>query len=191
MRVLLEAAKLDRGLAELAQQIATACGGLHGLVVVGVRRGGVPVAERLLEHLQTLDPSGVPKLGTVDVTLHRDDASQALPNPRIGPSDIPCGVDGRVVLLTDDVISTGRTVRAALDAVLDFGRPRRIELATVVDRGGRELPIQPDHCLLRAHVEENERVDVVRGPTGLQAVADAQEQPTEVGGSTVPGGGPA
>jgi pyrimidine operon attenuation protein/uracil phosphoribosyltransferase len=179
MRVLLDAAALGRGLTRVAGQIAERHPGLAGLVLVGVRRGGTPVAEQLLDCLQRLEPT-LPALGTVDITLYRDDASSALPNPRIGPSDIPFGVDGKVVLLVDDVISTGRTARAALDAVLDYGRPRRIELFTVIDRGGRELPLQPDYLVQSCNVPDNERIDVVSSRDGLLAVVQPVGAPSIV-----------
>lgn len=129
-------------------------------VLVGIRRGGDPLARRLATLIEEASATR-PAVGAVDITLYRDDAATALPNPRIGPSKIPVSLDGRSVVLVDDVVSTGRTIRAALDAVLDFGRPRRIELAALVDRGGRELPIQPDYVGLRAQVAPDKRVEVV------------------------------
>ena len=103
--------------------------------------------------------------GAVDITLYRDDAATALPNPKIGPSKLP-SVDGKRVVLVDDVLHTGRTIRAALDAVLDFGRPKIIELAVLVDRGGRELPIQPDYTGMKIEVGATERVELVWKRTG-------------------------
>jgi len=143
VRVLLDASSVARGLNRVAGQIIERHGGVAGLVLVGVRRGGVRIAEDLQVCLRQLEGKEV-AMGTVDITLYRDDASSAMPNPRIGPSEIPVSLQGRQVVLVDDVISTGRTVRAALDAILDYGRPRSIELCVVIDRGGRELPIQPD-----------------------------------------------
>ncbi|HEU4581672.1 MAG TPA: bifunctional pyr operon transcriptional regulator/uracil phosphoribosyltransferase PyrR [Polyangiaceae bacterium] len=168
MRVLLDAASLKRGLTRVAGQIAERHHGSSGLVLVGIRRGGVPVAERLRACLERIEPGEVP-MGTVDITLYRDDAASALPNPRIGASQIPVPLDGRRVLLVDDVVGTGRTVRAALDALLDYGRPRSVELMAVVDRGGRELPIQPDYCIQAVRVEAEERVDVM--PEGSDLIA--------------------
>jgi pyrimidine operon attenuation protein/uracil phosphoribosyltransferase len=112
-------------------------------------------------------------MGTVDITLYRDDASSAMPNPRIGPSEIPVSLAGRRVLLVDDVIGTGRTIRAAIDAVLDYGRPRSVELLAVVDRGGRELPIQPDYCVQSTSIGAEERVDVIEEAGQLIAVVQA------------------
>jgi pyrimidine operon attenuation protein/uracil phosphoribosyltransferase len=169
MRVLLDAASIKRGLIRVAGQIAERHHGSSGLVLVGIRRGGVPVAERLRVCLERIEPGEVP-IGTVDITLNRDDAASALPNPRIGASQIPVALNGRRVLLVDDVVGTGRTVRAALDALLDYGRPRSVELMAVVDRGGRELPIQPDYCIHTARVSAEERIDVIEEGNELIAV---------------------
>jgi pyrimidine operon attenuation protein / uracil phosphoribosyltransferase len=169
MRILLDAAGFNRGLTRVAGQIAERHRGLQDLVLIGIRRGGVPVAERLRSCLGRLEPGEIP-IGTVDITLYRDDASSAMPNPRIGPSEIPVSLEGRRVLLVDDVIGTGRTVRAAIDAVLDYGRPRSVELLAVVDRGGRELPIQPDYWVQSASIGAGERVDVIEEAGQLLAV---------------------
>ncbi len=174
MRVLLDAASVKRGLIRVAGQIAERHHGSTELVLVGIRRGGVAVAERLRTCLERIEPGEVP-VGTVDITLYRDDAASALPNPRIGPSEIPVSLNGRRVVLVDDVVGTGRTVRAALDALLDFGRPRSVELMAVVDRGGRELPIQPDYCVHVAHVAAEERIDVMEEGTELIAVVRSFE----------------
>ncbi len=131
-----------------------------GLVLVGIRRGGDPLAKRIAAQIEGL---GQPKppIGAVDITLYRDDAATALPSPKIGPSKLPASIEGKRVVLVDDVLHTGRTIRAALDALLDFGRPRTVELAVLIDRGGRELPIQPDYTGLKVEVTANERIEVV------------------------------
>ncbi|NUO53360.1 MAG: bifunctional pyr operon transcriptional regulator/uracil phosphoribosyltransferase PyrR [Polyangiaceae bacterium] len=136
------------------------------LVLVGIRRGGDPLAKRIAEKIAGLASGGLPAIGAVDITLYRDDAATALPNPKIGPSKIPVALEGKRVVLVDDVLNTGRTIRAALDAVLDFGRPKIIELACLVDRGGRELPIQPDYVGLTTQVGVGERVELVWKRTG-------------------------
>lgn len=175
MRVLLDGAGLSQGLTRLAGQIAERHQGLAELVLIGVRRGGVPVAERLRACLERLEPGNHIPMGTVDITLYRDDASSAMPNPRIGPSEIPISLEGRRVLLVDDVVGTGRTVRAALDAILDYGRPRSVELLVVVDRGGRELPIQPDYCAHSCLIAPGERVDVIEEGGHIMAVVQGAE----------------
>ncbi len=169
MEVLLDSDAVARGLARVAGQILERHRGTSELVLVGIRRGGVPVAEQLRACLERLEPGPVP-VGTIDITLYRDDSYSTLPNPKIGPSDIPTPLAKKSVILVDDVISTGRTTRAAIDAVLDYGRPRRIELAVVVDRGHRELPLQPDYCVRSQSIPRGTRVDVVERGGELVAV---------------------
>ena len=177
MRVLLDKEATTLGLRRLAGEIVERHRGTQGLVLVGIRRGGVPVARALGHWIAKLEGTQLP-LGTVDITLYRDDAATALPNPRIGPSEIPVSIDGKNVVLVDDVAYTGRTVRAALDAVLDFGRPQRIELAVLVDRGQRELPIQPDFCVKRIELQSSERVDVIADSEGLEALVCRADAPS-------------
>jgi len=129
------------------------------LGIVGIRRGGVHLAQRLQEKLTEATRGEVP-LGTLDIALYRDDLSEHSSAPVVGPTDIRFPVSGRVIVLVDDVIYTGRTVRAALDELVDFGRPRRVLLAVLVDRGGRELPIAPDVIGVRLEVPEGEQVEV-------------------------------
>jgi pyrimidine operon attenuation protein/uracil phosphoribosyltransferase len=158
--VLLDPTAILRGLRRIAGEIAERGPGIAGLALVGIRRGGEPLAQRLATLLAEQEGEK-PAVGSVDITLYRDDAATALPNPKIGPSHIPFSVSGRRVILVDDVISTGRTIRAALDALLDYGRPKRIELVTLVDRGGRELPIQPDYVVRKTEVAPGQLVEVV------------------------------
>ncbi|MFT3764465.1 MAG: bifunctional pyr operon transcriptional regulator/uracil phosphoribosyltransferase PyrR [Minicystis sp.] len=166
---LLDPTAIARGLRRVAVEIAERGRGVKDLGLVGIRRGGVPLAERLAALLHEIE--GVkPPVGAIDITLYRDDAATALPNPRIGPSHIPFPVEGRRIVLVDDVLYTGRTIRAALDALLDYGRPRRIELVALVDRGGRELPIQPDYVVRAADVDDARRVEVVEKDGELWAV---------------------
>jgi pyrimidine operon attenuation protein/uracil phosphoribosyltransferase len=169
--VLLDPTGVSDCLTRISAEIAERARDDEGpLVLVAIRRGGDPLAARIARAIEAMvDASGRAisvVLGAVDVTLYRDDAATALPNPRIGPSRIPAPIEGRRVVLVDDVLHTGRTIRAAFDAVLDYGRPRRIELAVLVDRGGRELPIQPDYVGLRVDVPTDRRVEVVGKRTG-------------------------
>lgn len=133
--------------------------GVEGLAIVGIRRGGVTIAERLAQEIASAEGHTVP-VGTVDISLYRDDAATALPDPKIGPSSIPFDVTGRDVVLVDDVLQTGRTVRAAIDCLLDYGRPRRVWLAVLLDRGGRELPIAADFVGRTIEVEPGARLEV-------------------------------
>ncbi len=159
MRELLDSESIDRGLRRVAGEILERHTDSSNLVLIGIRRGGVPLALRIGHWLERLEGIA-PPIGHVDITLYRDDAAPAMPNPRIGPSNVPVALDQRVVILVDDVRNTGRTIRAALDALLDYGRPRRIELAVLVDRCGRELPIHPDYVVRTVTVAPDERVDV-------------------------------
>jgi pyrimidine operon attenuation protein/uracil phosphoribosyltransferase len=169
MRVLIDAETAGRGIRRMAGEIVERAGGAKSLALVGIRRGGVPIAARLAEHIEELEHVRVP-IGAVDIALYRDDASTALPKPQIGRSEIPFAVEGHRIVLVDDVLYTGRTVRAAVDALLDYGRPQKIELAVLVDRGGRELPIQPDFVVKVAEVGAGDRIDVVADASGLHAV---------------------
>jgi pyrimidine operon attenuation protein/uracil phosphoribosyltransferase len=174
MQQLLDPDGVTRGLRRMAGEIVERSAGAKDIVLVAIRRGGIAVARDLCHWLRELEGRDVP-CGTVDITFYRDDASTALPNPRIGPSEIPVSIEDRHVVLVDDVLFTGRTVRAAIDALMDYGRPKRIELAVLIDRGGRELPIQADYVVRTIEVSASDRVDVVDAVNGLQAVLqDAQ-----------------
>jgi pyrimidine operon attenuation protein/uracil phosphoribosyltransferase len=178
MRTILSADEVARGLRRIAGEVAERHADLSKLVLIGIRRGGVPIAEALANYLGQFD-QGTPLLGSVDITLYRDDAATALPNPRIGPSQIPGSLDGKHVLLVDDVLYTRRTVRAAIDAVLDYGRPANIELFALIDRAGRQLPIQPDYCARRIEdVSDDERVDVYEQQGNLQVVVQSKTAPS-------------
>ncbi len=177
MRVLLDADAVSRGLRRVAGEILEHHRTGERLVLVGVRRGGVPLALALARWLKDLDGHEL-SVGSVDITLYRDDAATALPSPRIGPSEIPCALDGLRVVLVDDVLFTGRTVRAAIDALMDYGRPQRIELAVLVDRGGRELPIRPDYVVRTVEVAEDDRIDVIEQAGRLVAIVQPFTAPT-------------
>jgi len=143
-RVLLTALDLQRALARVAHEIVERNRGVDNLVLLGIRTRGAPLARRLQVKLQELEGVVVP-LGELDITLYRDDLARRKLEPRLGPSTVPVSLDDRRVVLVDDVIYTGRSVRAALDAIMDYGRPSSIQLAVMVDRGHRELPIRPDY----------------------------------------------
>lgn len=158
----------------MAGEIVERHRGTDKLLLVGIRRGGVPIAEELARLLKT---EGEVPVGSVDISLYRDDASVALPNPRIGPTRLPVNIEGWRVVLCDDVLFTGRTVRAAVDALLDYGRPAQVELAALLVRPGRELPIQADYSVRAIEVSEAERVDVLH-TQGFAAVAVPVGSPT-------------
>ncbi|HEY0840857.1 MAG TPA: bifunctional pyr operon transcriptional regulator/uracil phosphoribosyltransferase PyrR [Vulgatibacter sp.] len=139
---ILDGAAIDRAIARIEAAIVAAEPASADLCLLGIRRGGVPLAQRLAERIQA-STGRVPPLGSLDITLYRDDlAAHAV--PKVGPTRIDFPISGKPVVLVDDVLYTGRTVRAALDELSDFGRPRRVYLAVLVDRPGRELPIQAD-----------------------------------------------
>jgi pyrimidine operon attenuation protein/uracil phosphoribosyltransferase len=185
MRLLLDEQAVASGLQRMAENVRTRPGGVSDLVIVGVRRGGVAVMHELARRLEALEGRAFP-LGTVDITLYRDDAATRLPNPRIGTSEIPGSIDGKRVLLVDDVSYTRRTTRAALDAILDYGRPRSIELAVLIDRSGAELPIQPDYSVaFFDDIGGDERVEVVADARGLRAVVQPANAPSILPGKPV------
>src|ERR671914_2096858 len=173
-------ARINRALARLASEIVEENHGLTDLVLVGIRRRGVPLAERIADKIADLEGSR-PPVGVVDITLYRDDLSTVGANPVVNRTDLPIDVEGRNVLLIDDVLYTGRTIRAALDQLIDFGRPRRVQLAVLVDRGKehRELPIQADYIgkvvptkkseiikVMLTDFDEEEGVAIVERPAG-------------------------
>ncbi len=128
---------------EIAERHAPRCGPAD-LALVGIQTRGVEVARRLADHLAAAEGAR-PAFGTLDISLHRDDFRRRPPARTLRPTDLPFSLESRTVVLVDDVFFTGRTIRAAMDALADFGRPARLELAVLVDRGGRELPIRPDY----------------------------------------------
>jgi pyrimidine operon attenuation protein / uracil phosphoribosyltransferase len=137
---------MARTLMRIAHEILERHRGADGLALVGIRARGVPIAARLAAHLRDLAGADVPT-GALDITLYRDDLMRHAvgPQPVIRRTEIPFSIDDRLILLVDDVLYTGRTIRAALDALIDFGRPRAIQLVVLVDRGHRELPIRADY----------------------------------------------
>jgi pyrimidine operon attenuation protein / uracil phosphoribosyltransferase len=165
-RELLDAAGVARTLRRMALEIAERVP-QEGtpLYLVGVRTGGAFLAQRLVTLLaQAGEPS--PLLGAVDISLYRDDVFRGLPKPEIGPTDLPEPIDGRTVVLVDDVLFTGRTIRAAMDVLADYGRPRAVKLAALVDRGRRELPIQPDIVGVTVETTARESVRVLLAERG-------------------------
>jgi pyrimidine operon attenuation protein/uracil phosphoribosyltransferase len=153
-----DAAGVAQLIATLGDELARSLASPHDVAIVGVRRGGVSLSHRLGDNLR--QRGFRVDLGTVDIGLYRDDAHLALPRPETAPTDILFPVDGRDVVLVDDVFWTGRTARAALDAVLDFGRPRRLWLVTLVSRPGRELPIRPDFSVLELKPGPGEKIEL-------------------------------
>ena len=140
----MDTARINRALARLASEIVEENHGLTDLVLVGIRRRGVPLANRIADKIADLEGKR-PPVGILDITLYRDDLSTVGAKPIVSGTELPGDIEGRTIVLIDDVLYTGRTVRAALDALTDFGRPRAIQLAVLVDRGHRELPLRADY----------------------------------------------
>lgn len=140
---IMDARQIDRALSRIAHEVVERNHGTDDLALVGIRSRGVPLAEALRRKIQEFEGVEIPT-GIVDITLYRDDLSQIAPNPIVQATELPFAIEGKVVILVDDVLFTGRTIRAALDAIIDYGRPRAIQLAVLIDRGHREFPIRAD-----------------------------------------------
>jgi len=140
---IMDSEEMRRAIVRLSHEIVESNNGTQGLILVGIRKRGAPLAERIRHQIELIEGVEVP-LGVLDITLYRDDVHRIAPQPLVESTDIPGAVENGVVVLVDDVLFTGRTVRAAMDAVIDFGRPQAIRLAVLVDRGHRELPIRAD-----------------------------------------------
>ncbi len=156
----MNAEAIQRALRRMALEIVERAHGAGGeLAVVGIRRGGVHLAERLRQEIGAAT-GRMPPLGTLDIALYRDDTAERRGAPVVGPTAIAFPIQGKSIVLVDDVLYTGRTVRAALDQIVDFGRPRRVWLAVLVDRGGRELPIAADFVGAEIEVDGSKDVEV-------------------------------
>ncbi|MBX9929034.1 MAG: bifunctional pyr operon transcriptional regulator/uracil phosphoribosyltransferase PyrR [Gemmatimonadaceae bacterium] len=158
--VVLTARAVERTVRRMADELLELNDGIERLILVGIQRRGVQIAERLAAVIAEREGRDVPR-GALDITLYRDDLQSVGPIPLVGRTDLPVEIDGQVVVIVDDVLFTGRTIRAALDELADFGRPARILLAVLVDRGGRELPIQPDVVGKTVDVPLGHRIDVL------------------------------
>ncbi|WP_228370702.1 bifunctional pyr operon transcriptional regulator/uracil phosphoribosyltransferase PyrR [Candidatus Korobacter versatilis] len=156
---LMSASEIERTLVRLAHEIVEKNNGVQNLALVGIRRRGVPLAERVATILERIEKTPVP-VGTLDITLYRDDLSTVDATPQVKPKALECDIVGKDVVLVDDVLYTGRTIRAALDALIDCGRPRRVQLLVLVDRGHRELPIEATFVGRRVPTTEDEVVEV-------------------------------
>ena len=167
--------EVERTLQRMAGEVVRLAGGTGDLILMGIHRRGVELAGRIAGEIARESSASVPT-GSLDITLYRDDLMAVGPRPVIGDTRVPPGgIDGRVVAIVDDVLYTGRTVRAALEELGDLGRPRRTLLAVLVDRGGRELPIQADVVGRRVDVPAGGRVEVlvpeIDGRLGVELVA--------------------
>ena len=168
---IMDAEHMRRALRRIAHEIVERNGGSASLVIVGIQRRGVQLAQRIAADIESFESAPIP-VGTLDITLYRDDLTTLGPQPRVGETQIPVDITERTVVLVDDVLFTGRTVRAALDELMmDFGRARSIQLAILIDRGHRELPIRADYVgknvptskreIVKVHVQEIDGTDAV------------------------------
>lgn len=153
----LDAEGIHRAVMRIAHEILERNGGTANLVLVGIRTRGVYLAERLKKQIEAIEKAEIP-LGILDITLYRDDLGEIGPNPSVKETKLPFDLSQRKVILVDDVLFTGRTIRAALDALTDFGRPKMIQLAVMIDRGHRELPIKADYVGKNIPTARNEEV---------------------------------
>ncbi|AAR34646.1 bifunctional pyr operon transcriptional regulator/uracil phosphoribosyltransferase PyrR [Geobacter sulfurreducens] len=168
--VILDTAGVKRALTRIAHEILERNKGVDGLVLVGIRTGGVHLAREIVARLEEIEGATVP-VGEVDITLYRDDFKGHAPHLPVGKTDIPFSLETKRVVLVDDVLFTGRTIRAAMDAIMDHGRPACIQLAVLVDRGHRELPIRADFVGRNVPTSLKEKIAVL---------FDAANRPTDV-----------
>jgi pyrimidine operon attenuation protein/uracil phosphoribosyltransferase len=176
-RQIMTAEEIRRAVVRVSHEIVEKQAGTEGLVLIGIQRRGVPIAQRLAAAIAEHEGVSLP-VGALDITFYRDDLTLVAQHPIVKGTDIPVDLNGRTVVLVDDVLFTGRTIRAAMDALVDFGRPQAIRLAALVDRGHRELPIRADHVgknvptsreeTVRVHLTETDGEDAVY----IERVAD-------------------
>ena len=169
-RQIMTADEIRRATTRLSHEIVEKQAGTAGLMLIGIQRRGVPLARRIAAAILEHEGVEIP-VGALDITFYRDDLSLVAQQPIVKGTELPEGIDGRTIILVDDVLYTGRTIRAAMDALVDFGRPQAIRLAVLVDRGHRELPIRADHVgknvptsreeSVRVHLDETDGVDEV------------------------------
>ena len=168
--VLMDGEGIKRALTRIAHEILERNKGVADIVLIGIRSGGAFLADGIAQQIGVIEGGDVP-VGAVDITLYRDDCSGHLPHHPVGKTDIPFSLEAKKVILVDDVLYTGRTIRAAMDAMMDFGRPQSIQLAVLIDRGHRELPIRADFVGRNVPTSQKENV---------QVVFDGLNQPIEV-----------
>ena len=156
---LLSASEIDRTMVRLAHEVLEKSPDLGNLAFIGIKRRGVPMAQRLSRNIEALEGRKVP-VGTLDINLYRDDLSTVGPRPVVGGTQIDFSVVGKDVLLMDDVLYTGRTIRAALDALFELGRPARVQLLVLIDRGHRELPIEAQYVGRKVPTSSREIIEV-------------------------------
>jgi pyrimidine operon attenuation protein/uracil phosphoribosyltransferase len=182
-RQIMSADDVRRALVRISHEIVEKHGGTDGLALVGIQRRGVPLAERLAEQIHGHESVRLP-VGRLDITFYRDDLSQVARQPLLKGTDLPFPLESSTVVIVDDVLYTGRTVRAAMDALVDVGRPRAVRLAVLVDRGHRELPIRADHVGKNVPTSREEVIKVhLRETDGGADEVIIDRQPDSAGGA--------
>lgn len=171
---LLSGDDVERALVRISHQIIEKNHGTDNLCLIGIRTRGVPLAYRLRDHIQSIEGT-LPEVGTLDITLYRDDLTSLAEEPQVGHTDVPFSVTDKVVILVDDVIYTARTARCALEAIMKLGRPARVYLAVLIDRGHRELPIRADFVGKNIPTSKNEIVNVLIPPVDSELGVDLYE----------------
>jgi pyrimidine operon attenuation protein/uracil phosphoribosyltransferase len=156
---IMDRADIARAITRIAHQILERNRGAEAIILVGIRTRGAPLAGRVARVMEEIEGTEVP-VGVLDITLYRDDLQLVAKQPVVGKTELPTKVDGKVVVLVDDVLFTGRTVRAAMDEIMDFGRPKAIQLAVLIDRGHRELPIRADYVGKNVPTSAKEAISV-------------------------------
>jgi pyrimidine operon attenuation protein / uracil phosphoribosyltransferase len=156
---LLDGPRMNRAIKRMAIEVVERNRGLDDLMIVGIRSRGVPIGERMAKEIEEMEGHAV-SFGILDITLYRDDLTLVAPQPVVKPTKLPEPIDDKVIVLVDDVLYTGRTVRSALDALIDFGRPKQVMLAVLIDRGHRELPIHADVIGKTVPTDANEVIKV-------------------------------
>lgn len=189
-RSMMDSDHIRRAITRLGHEIVERQGGTDGLVLIGIQRRGVVLAQRLADAIAAAEQVRLP-IGALDISLYRDDLSELAKYPIVRPTELPFDITDRTVVLIDDVLFTGRTVRAAMDALIDFGRPRAVRLVVLVDRGHRELPIRADHVGRNLPTARAERVNVhVQELDGIDEVElDAPAMTSEDVSSAAPARG--
>ncbi len=167
VKQLLNQQDLDRILSRIAHEIIERNKGTEGICLVGIQRGGVLLASRLSHRIESIERVSLP-VGTLNISQYRDDKDIRQPQRDAGDSSIPCDISGMKVIIVDDVIFTGRSIRAAMDALMDFGRPSQIQFFVLVDRGHRELPIRPDYVGKNIPTSLPENIEVRIGEDGKE-----------------------
>ncbi|MBE6086040.1 MULTISPECIES: bifunctional pyr operon transcriptional regulator/uracil phosphoribosyltransferase PyrR [Selenomonas] len=167
--VLMDSEGIRRALTRISHEIVEKNKGVENIVLVGIRTRGVPIAERLAANIEKIEGQK-PPVGVLDITLYRDDLSTLAYQPIVRPTELPVDITGKTVVLVDDVLYTGRTIRAALDAIIDNGRPKTIQLAVLIDRGHRELPIRADFVGKNVPTSSKEAISVQ-----LQSTDEAEQ----------------